>query len=457
MRYYILKITTRGIKNIEKDISLHFYPQTISKTLNIRKKNVKAIFGMNGSGKSAIIKSVELYRYLTTVKNYLTSTQKKYFDDLINKKTKSFYFNVIYAVYDEKNRNKIINIYSHSILVKYEDGFYKIIEERFSKLSKDSKTINGKYDLIFESKNGNLLTIEGYLGNYITNKTVNLLHDSSFFAIMKYYIKEFNGMLLEYQITPVETLYMKDLLYGGMMSLSLNIYLDIDDIYDAQSTYAYQFFEVFENLRDEKSNIDENIKINVNINVVKKENEKLYEDEIKNLERFIKIFKPNLKEITFIKKVNWDYFIYSLIFNYDGYSVDLELESTGIKKLVRLYPYLQYASKGEITFIDEMDANIHDVYLSKLIEFFEKYALGQLCFTSHNLGTMKELNYNDYSIDFINENIEIVSWKKNGNYSPYNRYRSGLIKGSPFNVNDFDYLSVFDVGEKDADNNRGRA
>src|SRR5690606_15672989 len=110
-------------------------------------------------------------------------------------------------------------------------------------------------------------------------------------------------------------------------------------------------------------------------------NEKLYEDEIKNLERFIKIFKPNLKEITFIKKVNWDYFIYSLIFNYDGYSVDLELESTGIKKLVRLYPYLQYASKGEITFIDEMDANIHDVYLSKLIEFFEKYALGQLCFT----------------------------------------------------------------------------
>ncbi len=52
------------------------------------------------------------------------------------------------------------------------------------------------------------------------------------------------------------------------------------------------------------------------------------------------------------------------------------------------------SADGQITFIDELDANINDVYLDKLIEYFILYGNGQLCFTAHNLSPMSLLKRN---------------------------------------------------------------
>ena len=41
---------------------------------------------------------------------------------------------------------------------------------------------------------------------------------------------------------------------------------------------------------------------------------------------------------------------------YDDYKVHAEFESTGIKKLIRLFTYLQKMVRGEIVFIDEFDS-----------------------------------------------------------------------------------------------------
>ena len=49
-----------------------------------------------------------------------------------------------------------------------------------------------------------------------------------------------------------------------------------------------------------------------------------------------------------------------------------------------------------------------------------------------------------YSIDFLGETGKIVSWKKNGNYKPYNQYPEGMIEDSPFNVDYFDFIKVFE-------------
>ena len=71
------------------------------------------------------------------------------------------------------------------------------------------------------------------------------------------------------------------------------------------------------------------------------------------------------------------------------------------------------------------------------------YGKGQLCFTSHNIDIMNVLKDNKYSIDFLNSNQEIVRWINNGNKSPVNTYKNGLIEGMPYNIFATDFIGVF--------------
>ncbi|MDD6400212.1 MAG: hypothetical protein PUG10_01205, partial [Lachnospiraceae bacterium] len=58
--FYILTLNICGIKNIEQPIQLDFYKKTINKDFDPEKYKIKAIYGENGSGKTAIITSVKL-------------------------------------------------------------------------------------------------------------------------------------------------------------------------------------------------------------------------------------------------------------------------------------------------------------------------------------------------------------------------------------------------------------
>lgn len=99
---------------------------------------------------------------------------------------------------------------------------------------------------------------------------------------------------------------------------------------------------------------------------------------------------------------------------------------------------------GGIVFIDELDSNLHDVYLCALLEYLMEYGEGQLCFTTHNIGPMDVLKKNKKSIDFLSVDHKIYSWTTSGNYSPSKLYRNGMIEGSPFNVDSIDFIGVFE-------------
>ena len=133
---------------------------------------------------------------------------------------------------------------------------------------------------------------------------------------------------------------------------------------------------------------------------------------------------------------------------YDGYKIDSEYESSGIKKLIDLFDYIKKMNDSGIVFIDEFDANLHDVYLCALLEYLSEYAEGQLCFTSHNIGPMRVLKSKKRSLDFLSVDRTIYSWSASGNYSPTTLYCNGMIEGSPFNVYMTDFLGVFDESEE---------
>ena len=58
--FYLLTLDIYGIKNIANPIHLDFYKKTIKRDFNPEKYKIKAIYGENGSGKTAIITAVKL-------------------------------------------------------------------------------------------------------------------------------------------------------------------------------------------------------------------------------------------------------------------------------------------------------------------------------------------------------------------------------------------------------------
>lgn len=244
----------------------------------------------------------------------------------------------------------------------------------------------------------------------------------------------------------------KALLTIMLFGISIHTYFDTNDQHD-----LYFLSKKFKEMQEDSdqtgdlilsilSNVDKFT--SVRAKKISKDDFEEYSKKIKRLEKFLKLFKPDLESITIDKKINRDFYECSLIMNYEGYSVDRKFESTGIKRLINLFDYFNYAAEGEIVFIDEMDANINDIYLCKLVDFLMEYGEGQVCFTTHNTSPMKVLKRNRHSIDFLSNDNKIIPWKTNGNYSPENLYRAGMIQHLPFNVESTDFIGIFG-GEDD--------
>ena len=187
-----------------------------------------------------------------------------------------------------------------------------------------------------------------------------------------------------------------------------------------------------------------NPRLNNKKDFISKEDFDKYIINIKQLEKFIQVFKPSLQEILIDKVEKKDIYVCRKVFKYKDYQIDSEFESTGIKKLITYFNAFRDLNNGMIVFIDELDANLHDVYLCKLLEYLCLYSKGQLCFTTHNLAPMDILKKRNYSIDFLSDNSQITSWTKNGNYSVTKLYKEGMINNSPFNIESFDFIGIFE-------------
>ena len=217
--------------------------------------------------------------------------------------------------------------------------------------------------------------------------------------------------------------------------------------YDDKETYKVEIRSLMKSFM-EMDNDCLNV-ISITENIVSKPRYSYFEKEIQRLYEFLHIFKNELQGIEIDKKENHSFWVCDLVMVYETYKIHAEYESTGIKKLIRLFAYLKEMVEGGIVFIDEFDSNLHDVYLCALLEYLMEYGEGQLCFTTHNLGPMDVLRKRKKSIDFLAENHKIYSWTTSGNYSPSKLYRNGMIEGSPFNVDSIDFISVFGSGRED--------
>lgn len=453
--FYLVNYSVKGIKALEDVVSLSFYKKTISKTPYTQDYNIKGIYGMNGSGKTGIIASMDILRNLIVNPGYLNNLiVQNNLDAIINKKTKELFIEVEFLATFED----VLLLFKYSVtLSKNNVGKYVISHEKLSSKKATSKSTT--LDTIFKVSDGKIVYIaEGKNDDFndiIFEKSINLLSTNTMSALF------FEKVL--YDMMKNNTRY-DNLCFVGLCVLlvfgrKVHVYLDrtddhreffihdtigwTDDFVKADSEVDVVLRNIIE-MDDDSLNV-----VSAYGNFVPKTAYRKFEETVRKLYEFISIFKSGLQDIEIDKKEDKDLFVCNLIMVYDSYKVHAEFESTGIKKLIKLFAYLIEMVQGGIVFIDEFDSNLHDVYLCALLEYLMEYGEGQLCFTTHNVGPMDILKRHKMSIDFLSEDNKIYPWKTNGNYSPSKLYRNGMIEGSPFNVDSIDFIGVFNSIEEE--------
>ena len=429
-RIFLLNAELKGVKNIDKSVKLSFYKHTVNKTFDMSNYRVKAIFGENGCGKTAIITTFGLVRDIVLDSRYLNNKQGL-LEALINKKEQSLYFSCEFIVCEEDGNS----VYNYTIILSHNASGYHISKESLSK--KNGNYVASKYKDVFVVEDGKLvfLNADDETMKTFREESMNLLRDQSF---LRTFISSMN------KETIVKD-YVYDMLCLLFFLVSLNVYIGDSDKHDMYMLYSEIESKLSTNENIESDIVADMLSVitNANDDKVRVEVFETYKNKIGRMERFIKLFKPDLRSINVIDEIHGEYYSCKLRFDYGDYSVDKEFESTGIKKLISVFDAIEAACHGGIVFIDEFDANINAIYLEKIIEYIIIYGDGQLCFSTHGLEIMDLLKNEKLAIDFLTNEKELVHWTVRGNISPINYYKKGFVKGIPYNIDSVDLLDVF--------------
>ena len=436
---YLTRFKFSGVKNIKEEVTLQFYKQTITPQLDSKLAKVKAIYGPNGSGKSAIIHAVSMYRSIAFNRKTL------YSDDFIsnikhlkNNESEKMSFEVEFMIV---YKNKVIAIYTHQLsIAQSESDEFFIDNERIDFVD---LSVSKTKSTMIEVKDGVLVT--SGVNEEIVKFTYNTLRTSSFLSkLIEFYLLKNDDsnqemLNLVFQLMPlilavlrIECVFIDEddhSLYFAHKKL-----IDSSDIMPRLTDIAESYAKIssMKKLKNQKGDY------------IEKDDVPLYEKHVSKLARFLQLFKPTLKSIDLVKRAYEDGYYVTKTMNYGFTQIDIEFESAGIKKLSKMFDLVEKMMQTNlIVFIDELDSSINDVYLIKLVDFIQNYGQGQLVFTTHNVSPMKILKNHKYGIDFMTINGHIVPYTKNGNYSPENLYRDGMIKGLPFNIESYDFLKIF--------------
>lgn len=94
--------------------------------------------------------------------------------------------------------------------------------------------------------------------------------------------------------------------------------------------------------------------------------------------------------------------------------IDFENESTGIKYLFNLIPFIILSIKGDVVILDEFDMGLHDLLSFNLLNTIFSASKGQLIVTSHNTLLMETNSTYDIENKISKENIYIIYKNENG-------------------------------------------
>ncbi len=430
----LLQIKTSGMKNLSEEITIDFANLTIEKGIN-KLNNVKGIFGFNGSGKTALMTSVDYYLKIVKDPTFLLQkdTTKK-LDQLLNFQTKRFCFSIVFEFKEDVVLKHSIELSKNQL-----SGNFYIQKENIALSS--GRTLNGSFKSLVKKEADSIEIIsEKGLANDSLDflKNVDLTYSSVLSKVIEKMIdrREKNP---KFPRSIAEKLFS----YLFVSVNNMDVCLSASDEHNNFLIDKDALESLLSDLESLKEKRDNWVDLYSAETIIPKDMYDLYVENNKKLERFIKIFKPELREIELERSEDKDVYHVRRLFKYEKYNVEYEFESSGIKQLVKLFSHLFKCANGGVVFIDEIDVNINAVYFEKLISFFRKYGKGQLVFTTHNIEAMNALKGQSKSILVLGEDNKMDVWVGKGNKSPINDYFGGFFPNSPMNVEDFDFVNIF--------------
>ena len=173
--FYLVSYSVKGIKTLEDLVTLSFYKKTISKNPDTQEYNIKGIYGMNGSGKTGIITSMDILKSLIVSPGYLSNPMvQNNLEAIINKKTKSLFVEVEFLA----TLKDVLVLFKYSITLSKDNmGKYVISQEKL--LSKKATSRSTEFDMIFEVADGKIVYIaeskDDDFNGIISEKSTNLL------------------------------------------------------------------------------------------------------------------------------------------------------------------------------------------------------------------------------------------------------------------------------------------
>lgn len=377
----------------------------------ILKNNLSGIYGPNGTGKTAVIEAIDIVRTY-----YTCNFQKEISEELKNKIA--------------QNMRVGENFLELDVVIEFEENLYKL-GVTFRKDSENSLYVS-REELAFKT-----------VGSRNNFKNIARMENDEDTILPKLYLstsqKEFSGAI-DSEILSKNKLNMKNLFlefnnFYSYLSLILKYSkYEKTQIVTEELNLFIKNFENIElllkkmvvvNLKEQALyNLDILIPLNVhseNIHGILMVNYKrggtVYsEKQAEELEKIVSqinsifsIIVPKAKlkiekEIETLEK-NEKKIGVKIFVERDSKEIPLEMESTGIIKLVSLLSVMIYyvQDKDAIVAVDELDIHIFEYLLATLLKKLSTHAKGQLIFTAHNLLPLESLNRNSIIISTKNE------------------------------------------------------
>lgn len=388
----------------------------------IFKSNLSGIYGPNGTGKTAVIEALEIIRnyYISYYEKNLSEKVKEKILQCMRKGENTleievvFYINgILYKLVVEFKKNKE----GSSLYVSKEEllsvpletktlyAKQKKVYKSIAKVENDEKTILPELYL-YDKKAINTVEKEILSKNDLSQKDL-FLEYNNFYSYL--------ALILKY------SRYGKTKITDSSLQEFIKIFQIIENTLikivvitlKEQALYNLDILIPL-NIHTEKihGTLMVNYKKGGNIYSEKEADE--LEKVISQINNIFSIIVPNSKLIVYKKienigkdenKIGINIFVKK-----DGQEIPLELESTGIIKLVSVLSMMIYFVQDSeaIIAIDEFDIHIFEYLLAILLEKLSIYAKGQLIFTAHNLLPMEKLNKNSIIISTKNQDNEVI-------------------------------------------------
>ncbi len=405
------------------------------------KSNISAIYGQNGSGKTAIIESVKILQMFYSEEREYTS-RIKYIDDRIrgseNKMQLEFTFEndaFEYLIKLEFLRKDDELEVKESILRKQggKEGKRKKYRNVFSFSNSTSiypeVLLDGKQ---FEVEHFNTSEDSTKVFKKMVNSNANLL--SSFIPFSALDSIE-NSAIMEtskFISTVVNTMSILDLVDMGMFNINLGVPLAFHVVNDESVSHGKVPYFSFDNTnyyRKDHADVIKSVVSQINL---------LFKEIVP--QSTLEIVEVGMRGTGEDREVQLEMYVCR-----SGEKIPLYKESTGIVKIISMLSVLIdfYNNENAILVIDELDSHIFEILLNELLRVLDKQSKGQLIFTSHNFSVMENLGKDSIILSTMIDGCVQYNYFKG--VSNTSNLRDKYIRAMA--IDSEDYISAIDINE----------